>query len=127
MISKSHSSQVPKVGNPALSCGGSDDKFKHFVNSQIHLYIEINDTADVSCGTVWDALKVYVRGQVIAYVSKPWAISEINRTFFICSRCTLEGYFSSFEYSYQHMSGQICFMQMFVYYHLNNDKYSNEY
>ena len=25
------------------------------------------------------------------------------------------------------MSGQICFMQMFVYYHWNNDKYSPEY
>ena len=48
----------------------SDDKFKDFVNSQIRLYIEINDTADVSCGTVWEALKAYVRGQVISYVSK---------------------------------------------------------
>lgn len=48
----------------------SDDSFVEFMSSQISLFLEINTTPDVSISTVWEALKAYLRGQVISFVAK---------------------------------------------------------
>ena len=47
----------------------SDSDFRDFISVQISSYIEINDTSDVGSGTLWEALKATVRGQIISYVS----------------------------------------------------------
>lgn len=47
-----------------------DSKFKNFVMTRIHSYIDFNDTPDVSSGTLWEALKATVWGQVISYISQ---------------------------------------------------------
>lgn len=40
----------------------------HLLNStQIEQFVSINDNEDVSKGTLWEALKAYIRGQVISY------------------------------------------------------------
>lgn len=41
-----------------------------FIRSQIALYVQINKTPDVSKGTLWEALKAYVRGQIISYLAQ---------------------------------------------------------
>ncbi len=45
------------------------DTFKSFVSEQIQAYLELNDTTDVGSGTLWEALKAFVCGQVISYIS----------------------------------------------------------
>ena len=43
----------------------SNEKFVKFMEGQISLFLDINNTPDVSALTVWDALKAYMRGQII--------------------------------------------------------------
>lgn len=38
-----------------------------FIRSQIALYMQTNETPDVSKSILWEALKAYVRGQIISY------------------------------------------------------------
>lgn len=50
--------------NPLLL---SDEKFSDFISSQIDLFLEMNQTQNMSPPTVWEALKAYLRGQIICY------------------------------------------------------------
>lgn len=45
----------------------ADDDFKEFINSQIVFFLDLNDTPDISSGTLWESLKAYIRGQIISY------------------------------------------------------------
>lgn len=45
----------------------SYEKFSDFISSQIDLFLEINQTPNMSPSTVWEALKAYLRGQIISY------------------------------------------------------------
>lgn len=50
--------------NPLLL---SDDAFTSFIASEISLFLDINQTPGMSSLTIWESLKVYLRGQVISY------------------------------------------------------------
>lgn len=50
--------------NPLLL---SDERISDFISSQIDLFLEINQTPNMSPSTVWEALKAYLRGQIISY------------------------------------------------------------
>lgn len=45
----------------------SRDSFKRFISQQIDILMELNLTPDVKLATVWEALKTYLRGQIISY------------------------------------------------------------
>lgn len=47
----------------------SDLAFVTWVSKQISLFLETNQTPEVSCLTVWDTLKAYLRGQIISFVA----------------------------------------------------------
>lgn len=44
-------------------------EFENFVATQISNYIEFNDTPEVNSGFLWEALKAFVRGQIISFTS----------------------------------------------------------
>lgn len=48
----------------------SDDTFTKFISDHISLFLEINLTPDVPISSVWEALKAYLRGQVISFMAK---------------------------------------------------------
>lgn len=48
----------------------SDENFLNFMADQISLFLDTNITPDVSITTVWEALKAYLRGQVISFMAK---------------------------------------------------------
>lgn len=52
--------------NPLLL---SDEKFVEFISSQIKFFLETNTSPEVSFATLWETLKVYIHGQIIAYSS----------------------------------------------------------
>lgn len=43
--------------------------FKDFLNTQISLFFDINDSPEISRCTLWETFKAYMRGQIISYVS----------------------------------------------------------
>ena len=47
-----------------------DDAFKAMLKTQIELFIETNIASVSSVGTVWEALKAFVRGHVIQFSSR---------------------------------------------------------
>ncbi len=47
----------------------ADYEFKNFFATQISDYIEFNDTSEVSREFLWEALKAFVRGQIIYFTS----------------------------------------------------------
>lgn len=47
----------------------SNDPLVDFLRSNIQLFFEINDTPDVSKGTLWEAFKAYLRGHIISYTT----------------------------------------------------------
>ena len=50
--------------NPLLL---ADEEFVNHIASQINFFIEINITPEVSHSTIWEALKAFLRGQIIEY------------------------------------------------------------
>uniref|UniRef100_A0A3B3CPH8 Reverse transcriptase domain-containing protein n=1 Tax=Oryzias melastigma TaxID=30732 RepID=A0A3B3CPH8_ORYME len=48
----------------------SDVNFVKYISDQISLFLEINLTPDVPIRTVWEALKAYLRGQIIYFTAK---------------------------------------------------------
>lgn len=57
----------------------SDDKFIKFTEEQITHFLETNNTPDISALMVWDALKAYLRGQIISYTAIKKRQSEKER------------------------------------------------
>ena len=53
--------------NPLLL---ADDKFVEVISNQIQFFQETNTTPKVSYATIWETLKVYIRGQIIAHSSQ---------------------------------------------------------
>lgn len=47
----------------------SRDDFVQSISNQINTFIEINKTPDISASTLWEALKVYLRGSIISYTA----------------------------------------------------------
>ncbi len=47
----------------------SDEKFVELILSQIDFFLETNASPEISHATLWETLKVYIRGQIIAYSS----------------------------------------------------------
>ncbi len=47
----------------------ADYEFKNCIATQISDYIEFNDTSEVSSDFLWEALKAFVRGQIIYFTS----------------------------------------------------------
>lgn len=45
----------------------ANDPFVEHLTSTMQLFFEINDTPDVSRGTLWETFKAYLRGQIISY------------------------------------------------------------
>ena len=45
--------------NPILL---SDKEFVNFISSEITLFLETNSTPGMSCSTIWESLKAYLRG-----------------------------------------------------------------
>lgn len=45
----------------------ADDDFVGFISDQISLFLSVNVSPDLSNIIVWDALKAYIRGQIISY------------------------------------------------------------
>lgn len=43
--------------------------FIDFLNTQISLFVDTNDSPEISRGTLWETFKAYMRGQIISYVS----------------------------------------------------------
>lgn len=58
----------------------SDEEFQKFMSDQISLFLDINITSDVSISIVWEALKAYLRGQVISYMAKKKKDSQLKQT-----------------------------------------------
>lgn len=44
-------------------------EFVHFVADQRGFFVEVNSSLDISCTTLWESLKVNLRGQIISYTS----------------------------------------------------------
>ena len=53
--------------NPLLL---SDEKCTDYISDQIQLFLDTNSTPGISQATLWETLKVYLRGQIIAYSSR---------------------------------------------------------
>lgn len=47
----------------------SNDEFMKFIKEHISLFFQLNATPDVSSLVVWDALKAYLRGQIISFTA----------------------------------------------------------
>ena len=47
----------------------AEDGYRHFLCSQITLFFELNDLPETKRGTLWEALKAYIRSQSISFVS----------------------------------------------------------
>lgn len=47
----------------------ADKKFVDFINTQIDLFLETNQSPEISYCTLWETMKAYVRGQVISYAA----------------------------------------------------------
>ena len=45
----------------------ADEKFVDFINTHLDVFLEANVSPDISHCTLWEAMKAYVRGQVISY------------------------------------------------------------
>lgn len=56
----------------------ADSDFVQFVSKQIGIYLGTNVTDDLSASTLWEALKVYLRGQIIAYNAYTRKIHQNN-------------------------------------------------
>lgn len=44
-----------------------DDDFVNFVYQQVDFFVSLNKTPDVSALVLWEALKAYIRGEIISY------------------------------------------------------------
>lgn len=58
----------------------ADDVFVQFVSEQIDIYLDINMTDDISASTLWEALKAYLRGQIIAHSAYTRKVHQNNIT-----------------------------------------------
>lgn len=47
----------------------AEDSYRQFLRSQITLFFELNDLPKTKRGTLWEASKAYIRGQLISFVS----------------------------------------------------------
>lgn len=47
----------------------ADKKFVDFINTQVDLFLETNESPEISYCTLWETMKAYVRGQVISYTA----------------------------------------------------------
>lgn len=45
----------------------SDEEFVGFLSAQIDFFLETNQSPDTSCCNLWEAMKAYLRGQIISY------------------------------------------------------------
>ncbi|XP_051794339.1 calcium-binding mitochondrial carrier protein SCaMC-2-B isoform X1 [Acanthochromis polyacanthus] len=45
----------------------SDENFVRFINAEIKHFLEVNQTPGMSFCSIWEALKAYLRGQIISY------------------------------------------------------------
>uniref|UniRef100_A0A8C4SC52 Reverse transcriptase domain-containing protein n=1 Tax=Erpetoichthys calabaricus TaxID=27687 RepID=A0A8C4SC52_ERPCA len=52
--------------NPLLL---ADENCTEFISKQISFFLEKNTSTEVSAGTLWETLKVFLRGQIISYLS----------------------------------------------------------
>lgn len=48
----------------------ADDTFVELISNQIQFFLETNTSPEISHATLWETLKVYIRGQIIAYSSR---------------------------------------------------------
>lgn len=46
----------------------SDESFLTHISTHIKTFLSINKTPDVSNATIWEALKAYLRGEIISFV-----------------------------------------------------------
>ena len=44
-----------------------NDNFVNFVSQQIDFFVSLNKTPEVSASVLWEALKAYIRGEIISY------------------------------------------------------------
>ena len=54
----------------------SDSEFVRFIEQKISFFFETNTTPDVSALVIWDALKAYLRGEIIAFTANKKSILE---------------------------------------------------
>lgn len=47
----------------------AEDGYRQFLRTQITLFFELNDLPETKRGTLWEASKAYIRGQLISFVS----------------------------------------------------------
>lgn len=47
----------------------ADEGFISYTTDQINFFFSVNKSPDISDSTVWEAFKVYIRGQIIAYAA----------------------------------------------------------
>lgn len=52
--------------NPLLL---SDNAFTEYISKQIDFFLKINTTPGVTCSTIWESLKAFLRGHIISYCS----------------------------------------------------------
>lgn len=57
----------------------SDSKFVKFIEERITFFLETNNTSNVSGLMVWDALKAYLREQIISFTANKKSHSEKER------------------------------------------------
>lgn len=44
-----------------------NDNFVNFVSQQVDFFVSLSKTPDVSASVLWEALKAYIRGEIISY------------------------------------------------------------
>ena len=54
----------------------SDSEFVRFIEQKISFFFETNTTPDVSALVIWDALKAYLRGEIIAFTANKKRLSQ---------------------------------------------------
>ena len=57
----------------------ADDDFVKYIEQEITFFLATNNTPQVSGLIVWDALKAYLRGQIISFTARKKAQSERER------------------------------------------------
>ena len=47
----------------------TEDDYKQFLRAQISIFLELNDSPEISRGTLWEVSKAYMRGQLTSCIS----------------------------------------------------------
>ena len=87
-----------------------NEDFANFVSRQIDSFVSLNKTPDVSASVVWEALKAYIRGEIISYTGYEKKLRKEKLTMLTQRLSELDGWYAtakSPELDKEHLSDNI--------------------